>query len=217
MDGAIEFVVGLLVARAIAFDHLRVNSPNADDFFPVDVRACEFSGKRLQGSENGNDFLHLLTRDTDDRSALIGKKSHESFGGENLERFPQRRSRYSEMIAQTGLGDPTPGTKLAVDDHVPQQCNELVVEGSAENGWMGWMNGHNRPRCLSRNLISGDCACRSASRLQNANLDGKAGAWTPAGREAHDLPPPSASVWLWSHIDATARRQKEGAGTASKG
>src|SRR5262245_9321695 len=38
------------------------------------------------------------------------------------------------MIAQTRLRDPAPGTKLALDDHVTQQRNQLVVKGSAQNG-----------------------------------------------------------------------------------
>src|SRR5215470_6136122 len=40
------------------------------------------------------------------------------------------------MIAQTRLRDPAPGTKLALDDHVTHQHNQLVVKGSAENGRM---------------------------------------------------------------------------------
>src|SRR5215467_13735335 len=46
------------------------------------------------------------------------------------------------MIAQTGLRDPAPGTKFALDDHVAQQRYELVVEGLAENDPMGWMSSH---------------------------------------------------------------------------
>jgi hypothetical protein len=113
-----------------------VDISDGDDFVHMDGRAREFSGKRLEGSENRKDFFHLLARDTNDSRALIGKKANESLGGKNLERFSQGRSRYSEMIAQTRLRDPAPRTELALDDHVTQQHNQLIVKGSAENGRM---------------------------------------------------------------------------------
>ena len=82
-------------------DQLDVDISDAGDFVRIRVRTRKLACKRLQTSEHRNNFVHFLSGEADDRGALVGKKTYQALGRQNFQRFPQRRPRHSELVAQT--------------------------------------------------------------------------------------------------------------------
>ena len=63
--------------------------------------------------------------------AAVGQQRDQPFGGEQLERFSQRRARDPEPFAEQPLVQPGAGCELSLDDQVAQPVYGLLVKRSA--------------------------------------------------------------------------------------
>ncbi len=91
-----NLLVGLEIIRqhslSVTFHHPVVKLADMTDLRICDVGASEFSGQRLENTQNWKYFLHFVDSHHCDPGTAIGFQSDKAFGGQYLEGFAHRRA-----------------------------------------------------------------------------------------------------------------------------
>ncbi|GJD79258.1 hypothetical protein NBEOAGPD_2482 [Methylobacterium gregans] len=84
----------------------------------TDPFACKASGKRLEPTHDIEQFGQLAFADQANSSASVGQKLDQALRSENLESFPQRRTRNTEAFTEQPLRNPGTSRQFAFHDVV---------------------------------------------------------------------------------------------------
>ena len=129
MDQLVDAEIAGHVAVQVEPVHLVMQPLYLGDFGVGDVFAGKAPGEAFEPAHDVEQFCQIALAQLPHPGAAVRQQFDQSFRGQHLQGFAQRRARDAQHLAKLAFGNATAVRNVALDDVVPQPGQDLVMQG----------------------------------------------------------------------------------------